>query len=221
MPKVSKKEARAEAGAPLAAAPPLPMDSGADEPPHAEPGAGGEPSRAGGAAAGEPTGGRGEAAGDAGARGGQPSTSGAPHRPSFAPLSAFDQSGRRVEFRRVRAGGLCLRRGAALWCRSHLQALRADSALAWSRLLPDGAFARALTQARARAAGHCAGAPNDAAEERVAGAVQAGHREPAAGHAHEPEDAQGARRHSLPRTAFPASLLPAWRADRGLASRWR
>jgi len=155
MPKVSKKEARAEAGAPLAAAPPLPMDSGADEPLHAEPGAGGEPSRAGGAAAGEPAGGRGEAAGDAGARGGQPSTSGAPHRPSFAPLSAFDQSGRRVEFRRVRAGGLCLRRGAALWCRSHLQALRADSALAWSRLLPDGAFAVALTPARARRRSLC------------------------------------------------------------------
>jgi hypothetical protein len=134
MPKVSKKEARAEAGAALAAAPPLPMDTGADEPPHAEPGAGGEPSRAGGVAAGEPAGGRGEAAGDAGARGGQPSTSGAAHRPTFAPLSAFDQSGRRVEFRRVRAGGLCLRGGAALRRRSRLRARRSAAAALWRRV---------------------------------------------------------------------------------------
>ena len=32
----------------------------------------------------------------------QPSTSGAAPKPSFAPMSAFDQNGRRVEFRRVR-----------------------------------------------------------------------------------------------------------------------
>lgn len=32
----------------------------------------------------------------------QPSPSGAAPKPSFAPISAFDQNGRRVEFRRVR-----------------------------------------------------------------------------------------------------------------------
>lgn len=73
MPKVSKKEGRAAAA--VLEAVPLPMETTAeDERPAAS----------------------------APAQGEQPSTSAPAPKPSFAPVSAFDQSGRRVEFRRVR-----------------------------------------------------------------------------------------------------------------------
>lgn len=75
MPKVSKKEGRAAAA--VLEAVPLPTETTAeDERPAAL----------------------------APAQGEQPSTSAPAPKPSFAPVSAFDQSGRRVEFRRVRPG---------------------------------------------------------------------------------------------------------------------
>ena len=69
-------------------------------------------------------------------------------------------------------------------------------------------------------AGHRANAPHDAAEERVAVAVPAGHGEPEAGHAHEPEDAQGAPCPLSPPlvavTLPTAAAAALWRAEEAL-----
>ena len=87
MPKVSKKEGRAAAA--VLEAVPLPVESAAeDERPAASIPAQGE----------------------------QPSSSAPTLKPSFAPVSAFDQSGRRVEFRRVCARPLYLLADTACAC---------------------------------------------------------------------------------------------------------
>ena len=156
------------------------------------------------------------------AQGEQPSSSAAAPKPSFAPVSAFDQSGRRVEFRRVRPWrhlptapctlasesvqrvGCCNRARVSLWLSAlplrtsarHFAVPASMPAVAGLRLVLsrstqvscNGVFERAALSC----AGHSADAPHDAAEERMAVAVPASHRESEAGHAHESEGAQGA-----------------------------
>lgn len=149
--------------------------------------------------------------GDAAAAGGSGAV-----KPKFPPLSSYEANGRRIEFRRVPVPQV--RRGSPRFlgavelaeclhvyrlvklflgcglCSSSLCLLAVAPCCRCTACVP--------AHPTHRLPGCLAAEPHDAAEEQLAGAVQAGDRKPQAGHAHEPEDAQGGLGAPLPWSAW-------------------
>jgi hypothetical protein len=123
----------------------------------------------------------------------------------FPPITASELLGGKIEWRKARArlqraaaargsaaaaaGGGCRWAGALAAClpARHCAPPCGRVSAGWLADAP-------RTHARTRRTGDCARKPHDAAQGRVDGLVHARDGEHEGGHAHEPEDAQGARR---------------------------
>lgn len=135
-----------------------------------------------------------------------------PVKPNFSALSAKEQRAGKVEFRRVR-GLLCSSDTLGAWCSNwHLHACFCPISPYSSRQQPTIAMPvpgllsdverrllLLLPCPLAAAADTGAPQPHDAAEDGLAVAVPAHHREPQTGYAHEPQNKKGAGRALLGR----------------------